>query len=582
MRAVRGRQEGRLRMLTPWLRALLPAVGLVCAGPAFGQQSRPTPVDPRQGERPFDTQEERQRLARPPVAVPSIARPEQQADTRPLFVLKSLSIVGATAIPALEFVDLYQPLIGRKVSQADLLRVTNGISDRYRAAGFHLSRAIIPVQDIKGGRVRVQVIEGSFTELEVSGDDNNAFGVRNVLSPVLRESPSRLETLERQLLIVNDISGIRVADTAIDEIGTASGRFRLIVKLKSWRLYASLGTDNAGTNAAGRWQAYSTTAFNSAIAPGDSLAVNLSTVPDATRELKYGRVAYDVPVGIDGAKVGASYSRSEAWPGDFRRTFEDRTVNQGYELRGSIVPLQTRKAAVTLSAAGNWNDPYEKTSLGYVYRDHVRTVTLAADLRAQDPFNGPLNGWNYATVALRQGVDAFGATQQNDPTSSRESASPNASVFVYSYTRLQPLVDAWSLRAGVSGQVASGPLLTSQAYYLGGAAFGPGYMSGDNGFSGTVELRFDQTPQVPFLKGYQLYAFIDGGRVWDMDGEKLSLASAGAGIRMLLHEEFTASFAVAMPVHYTFRTEEIAKARFLFAISNSFKWCPQQSAPVCT
>src|SRR5262245_47943036 len=141
MRAVRGRQEGRLRMLTPWLRAFVPAVGLVCAGPAVGQQSRPTPGDPRQGERPFDAKEDRQRLSTRPAAVPAIARPQGQASTKPLFVLKSLVIEGAVSIPETEFADLYQPLIGRKVSEADLLGVTNGISDRYRAAGFHLSRA---------------------------------------------------------------------------------------------------------------------------------------------------------------------------------------------------------------------------------------------------------------------------------------------------------------------------------------------------------------------------------------------------------------------------------------------------------
>ena len=129
-----------------------------------------------------------------------------------------------------------------------------------------LSRAVIPVQDIKGGRVRIQVIEGSFAELEISGDDKNAFGTRAILNVVLRESPSRLGTLERQLLIVNGDSEIGVADTAIDEIGTATGRFRLIVKLKTWHVYASLGMDNAGTTAAGPLQGYSTTAFNSAIA----------------------------------------------------------------------------------------------------------------------------------------------------------------------------------------------------------------------------------------------------------------------------------------------------------------------------
>jgi len=578
MRAVRGRQEGRVRMWTAWSRALLPALGLFCAGAAYGQQqSRPAPVDPRQSERTFDAQRERQRMARPAVTVPTVARPQPEADTRPMFVLTSLSIEGATAIPEQAFADLYAPLIGRKVSQADLLGVANGISDRYRAAGYHLSRAVIPVQDIKGGRVRIQVIEGSFAELEVSGDHRNAFGARAILNVVLRESPSRLATLERQLLIVNDTSGVRVTDTAIDEIGTATGRFRLIVKLKTWHVYASLGMDNAGTRAAGPLQGYSTTAFNSAIAPGDSLAVNLSTVPDATRELRYGRVSYDAPVGVHGVKLGGSISRSEVWPGDARRTIEDRTVNQGYELRGSIAPLQTRKAALVLSVAGNYSDPYETTSLGDVYRDHVRQVTAAADLKFQDP----LNAWNYATVALRQGVDVWGATQLNDPASSRESASPNSSVFAYGYARYQPLFDAWSLKAGITGQVASGPQLTSQAFYLGGAAFGPGYVSGDNGFSGSVELRFDQTPQSTLFKGYQLYAFIDGGRVWDMDGEKLSLASAGAGLRMLLIEELTASIAVAVPVHYTFRTDEIGKARLLFSISNTFKVCPNRSGLNC-
>jgi hemolysin activation/secretion protein len=230
-----------------------------------------------------------------------------------------------------------------------------------------------------------------------------------------------------------------------------------------------------------------------------------------------------------------------------------------------------------LSATGNWSDPYELTTFGYIYHDHVRQVTLAADLKAQDP----LNGWNYATAALRQGVNAFGATQQYDPFSSRESASPTASVFAYSYARYQPLVDAWSMMGRVSGQVASGPLLTSQAYYLGGAAFGPGYVNGDNGFSGSVELRFDKTVQSTLIKGYQLYGFIDGGRVWDMDSDKLSLASAGAGVRMLLIEELTASFAVAFPVHYTFRTDEIGKARFLFSLSNVFKVCPNRSGLFC-
>jgi hemolysin activation/secretion protein len=97
-------------------------------------------------------------------------------------------------------VAVYQPYLGREVSQGDLAGIASGISELYRAAGFHLSRAIIPLQDIADGHVRIQVIEGSITEISLKGDGAKQFGVRPLLNVVLAECPSRLATLERQLL----------------------------------------------------------------------------------------------------------------------------------------------------------------------------------------------------------------------------------------------------------------------------------------------------------------------------------------------------------------------------------------------
>ncbi len=57
--------------------------------------------------------------------------------------------------------------------------------------------------------------------------------------------------------------GVRIADTALEEIGTASGHFRLIVSLKTWHVYTSFGVDNLGSSAVGPWQTYATAAFNS-------------------------------------------------------------------------------------------------------------------------------------------------------------------------------------------------------------------------------------------------------------------------------------------------------------------------------
>ena len=135
-----------------------------------------------------------------PLRVPSLARPEVTADKKPLFVLHAISITGASVVPHDRLVTTYQPYLGKKVSQADLAAIAQAISDLYREAGFHLSRAIVPPQDIADGRVHIHVIEGSITEIELKGAGAEQFGVRPMLSPVLAEHPSRLATLERQLL----------------------------------------------------------------------------------------------------------------------------------------------------------------------------------------------------------------------------------------------------------------------------------------------------------------------------------------------------------------------------------------------
>jgi hemolysin activation/secretion protein len=205
-----------------WL-ALLSAIV-----PAAAQQANQPGFDPRQTEKYFDQQNRPPRPAeRPNLRMPQFERP--QADGKPLFVLKGVSIAGASAIPRQRLAEVYQPYLGKMVSQADLAAIAESISDLYRAAGFHLSRAIIPPQDIQQGRILVRVIEGSITDVELKGDDAERFGVRPFLKAVLCESPSRLPTLERQLLLVNGLPGVRIIDTAIEEIGGPTGRFRLVV-----------------------------------------------------------------------------------------------------------------------------------------------------------------------------------------------------------------------------------------------------------------------------------------------------------------------------------------------------------------
>jgi len=561
------------------------ALSAIAPVPAKAQQASQPGFDPRQTEKQFDALQSGQTPpARSALRMPVLSRPEVLADTKPLFELHGVSLTGARAIPRDQMITAYQPYIGKKVSQADLAAIAASISDLYRAAGFHLSRAIVPPQDIKDGQVRLQVIEGSITEVALKGDGAEQFGIRALLDPALAETPSRLATLERQLLLINGRPGVRIADTALEEIGVGSGRFRLIVDVKTWHIYTAFGLDNLGSSSVGPWQTYATGAFNSYLLPGDTLALNLSTTPGDPRELAFGRLSYDVPVGTDGMRVGASALYSEVRPGDYRRLYNDLTRTEAFELHGSIVPLQSQRSALTLTAAAGFSNVSESDVFGPFYNDRIRTVSLTSDYRLQDNFGGN----NFFTLTYRQGLDILGASHFGDDLLSRYGASGNFSVMDAWFTRYQTLTDAWSVKIAATGQIASGPLFTSQQFYLGGAAFGRGYgsaeISGDNGVAGSVELRFDQKLNYRYLTGYQLYGFVDAGAAWN-DGfsyaDGLALTSAGAGVRFFLGDDLRADIGVAFPLSYRAPDNSSRSARLLFSLSSAFKLCSERMQARC-
>ncbi len=571
-----------------WHRFPTIGVGLwiiIACLPAQAQHANQPGYDPRQTERRFDGQQSSQGVnARPRLPSPQFARPEGQGNSRPLFVLRDVSISGADAIPQERLVATYQSYIGKKVSQAELAAIATAVSDVYRAAGFHLSRAIVPPQDIQGGRLHIQVIEGSITELVLKGEGAEQFGVRPMLDAVLTERPSRLATLERQLLLINGRPGVQIADTAIEEIGTASGHFRLLLSLKTWHLFTSFGADNLGSSSVGPWQSYGTAAFNSILAPGDSLVLNLSTTPGDPRQLAFGRLSYDVPVGTDGARIGASGYYSEVWPGDYRHLYSDNIKTELFEIRGSIVPLQSQKSGLTLTAAAGFTNATENDVFGPIYADRIRTVSLTSDYRLQDNFGGT----NYLTVNYRQGLDILGASHRGDDDLSRNGASGKFSALNFWFTRYQTLSDVWSLKLAAAGQTASGPLFTSQQFYLGGIAFGRGYgsaeISGDNGLAGSAELRFDQKTNLRYLSGYQIYGFVDSGVAWN-DGYRLSdglsLTSAGGGVRFFLADGLQADIGAAAPLTYRSPDNPARGARVLFSLTSALKLCPVRATTRC-
>lgn len=571
----------------PRAKVSAPCLALLMALPsgALAQAASPG-FDPGQPAKRFDAMRRDQQRSEPRMAFPAVrnATPATGSD-RKMFVLRSVSLAGAQAIPAAALASAYRDYLGKPVSQADLAVITEALTQQYRAAGYHLSRAIVPPQDVARGVIRINVIEGIVTDVVVEGDDGGKFGVAAMLAPVLAARPSRQDVLERQLLLINGRPGIRVADTALEEIGVGSGRFRLKVYVKTWQIYTSFGIDNLGSRAVGPWQSYATGAFNSYLLPGDALVVNLSTTPADPRQLAFGRIGYDAPIGTDGVRIGGSALYSEVRPGDWRREYRDVTKTESFEVHASVAPLQSQSQTLALTASFQFTNVSESDTFGPLYNDHLRIASLSADYMHKDDFGGA----NYLTATLRQGLDVLGASRSGDDYLSRFDGSGSFTTVNLWFARYQSLTEAWSLKISGAGQAASTELLTSQQYYLGGAMFGRGYgsaeISGDNAMAGSLELRYDGKLNLPYTRGYQLYGFVDSGAVWNVgysyrDG--LSLTSAGGGVRLFFDGDLRADLGIGVPLSYRSPSNDNRSPMLLFSLSNAFRLCPERARFSCT
>jgi hemolysin activation/secretion protein len=559
--------------------AVLTLIASMMTGPTRAQSpTRPVPpIDrpaPTQIER-RDAEERRRPLPSLPTVAP--ASPSTGGDARPLFRLHAVEIDGASTLSREDLASSYAGRLGQEVSQADLVAIAAAISDAYRKAGYHLSRAIVPPQDLKRGRLHITVIEGAIEEIVVKGDPAGAFGVDALLAPISAERPARLATLERQLLLANDRPGMRVTDTALDEISTASGRFRLTVTVQPWRVYTAAGVDNMGSKAVGPWQSSASAALNSLVLPGDTLAVSGSFAPGSARELRYGRVSYDAPLGIESLRGGISASHSEVWPGDARRSLRTVSRAETYEARLGFAPVLTQVHALWLTGSLGLSDVAERNGFGRLSSDRIGLASLSADYK----LHAAEGSWSYLSTTWRHGLGLVDAKDDSRDWLSRAGASSRFSLLNASFTHYQNLVENWSVKLSAAGQVASGPLLTSQQYYLGGLSFGRGFeggwLGGDNALAGSAELRFDRPLNLAFAHGYQLYGFVEGGvtRTYLQSKDLVQgLASFGVGARLFINDDLQLGVAVAKPLAYSSPLRWERGATVLFSLSNALRFCP--------
>jgi hemolysin activation/secretion protein len=487
------------------------------------------------------------------------------------FVLTALDIQGVTAFPAAQISALSAGLVGKTVSVRDMFALAAKLELRYRSAGYVTTAVIVPAQTLDGGRFHITVVEGFVSDIVYPDDIGPAkAAIRSLIEPLRAIRPIRIAAVERQLLLANDLPGLTIrAD--LEPSKTELGGSVLVVHATRKALDASVSIDNRSTPYVGSTEVLPSVSFNAFGSHADQLSLSGKISSPLKREWMV-QGDYQRLLSGNGLTFGFNSSYAHVNPGLELDPLD--VQSQVVSEIGTLTYPIIRSRLQNLRAVGEveYRDVTTQANDAPFNRDNLRILRLGISYDRTDSWNGI----TALQATVHEGLGVLGATRHGSPLASRADGNSEYTKFTGGLTRLQQLPDHFSLFATVTGQVSSAPLLASEQIALGGGSFGRAYdegeISGDNGWAGSMELRFTPNPPKLLPNGVQLYAFFDGGEVWDISkvppligGQ--SLSSAGAGVRASLTRRLLASVEIAQPLDREVQTLGGKPTRVFFSIT---------------
>jgi hemolysin activation/secretion protein len=501
----------------------------------------------------------------PPVitlpASPTTAPPPNAANIH--FQVQAIEVQGSTVYSPEEIQALTAGYTNRSISVADLFKLADDITAKYRGDGYVLSRAVVPAQNLSSSAasVRITVVEGYVSSYQVQGYDSPA--IDGYASQITGSRPLRASDLERFMLLVNDLPGVTghaVLSPATDAVGGTVLTLETTHKLFD----ATVAADNRGTEYIGPYQLYAGAGVN--IPEWDGRLSGRWITTPAIRELQYGEASYQQNIGDDGLRLTLYGNDFKTRPGFTLAPFNTRSYGNTFTATLAYPIIRTRSQNLEVHGLVGEDDLVTRiannSTLPPSSNDHLRFVRAGVHYDIADAFQGV----NIVTAEVSQGAKVLGGSASGNlrATPSRPNQSAAFEKLVGEVSRQQAL--PWIFPGlGILGAAEmqlspSSALPASEQFGLGGPNYGRGYapsdVVGDEGWAAKAELQYTSTlPDAwqswgSWLDHYQLYSFYDRGRAFHNVSSlgAPQLSSGGVGVRLSIANRVTADLEAAKPL----------------------------------
>lgn len=499
------------------------------------------------------------------------------------FQLNGVILDGNRVYSTKQLEPLYASDLHKTISVADLFDIVQNITNYYRNNGYILSRAILPPQHVKGGVVKIKIIEGYIDKVTVTGNPHGAKCAILAFGNKLKECrPLQVSRMERYLLIANDTAGTDVK-AVLSPSKTQIGAADLTLVTQNIPVQGYLSYDDYGTRYIGPQQMTANLQLNSFIRSGDSLLTTFTKTPKG-RELTYLDVNYTSLMNTEGVKWLVGVTRAETNPLFVLTEQEISGLNLNYYTTVYIPYIRTRSQSLTWRVGFNYQDSGVNTLFDQtLYNDHLRSLDLGMTFNFSDTWYGS----NMLSADFRQGLPILGYSSDYNPDTaqtSRPGGRGDYTKLAASLNRLQAIRNSnFSLYGAVNGQWAANPLLSSEQFTFGGSQIGRGYdvaeLIGDRGFDGSVEIRYDWNLAKFYIQTIQFYGFYDAGVIWNLKTSpgspaKQSGTSTGLGFRFFMTKYLSGNFMWTQTITKQVAAEQLigngALPRTFFSVVGTF------------
>jgi hemolysin activation/secretion protein len=472
----------------------------------------------------------------PLLQVPEPETAPSAAASAATFPIQRVRVTGSVVFPADRLETLVSEFGQRDVSLAQLRQAAQQITDFYRRNGMPLARAYLPAQEIKDGVVEVAVLEGRYGKLAVTSEGRVSESlIRETLRSAKPGDVIRMGPLERDLLLLNELHGIRSTATLVP--GEHAGTADLVVRLTpDRRVQGALEADNFGNRYTGELRLGGALAAANLSGRGDLFSMR-GMLTDG-RGVLHGRTEYQMPVGGSGLRMGAAVALTDYTLGKQFAALDaagDATVTTLHALYPLTRSADARLDADVAFGYADLRDVVNTTSTSNRRWSRKLTFSVSGFVRDRS-FEGALTGGSIAFTGgeLRMRDETAALIDQATARTAGHYDKLSLTAF-----RIQRLSAATELYVAISGQVGDKNLDPSEKFDLGGPdavrAYPQGEGVGDSGLRGALEMRYTLPA---FRMRAQTVVFVDAGRAREnknpfVPGENLrSLYGAGIGVNL--------------------------------------------------